>query len=253
MDTTKTRNIIYFMKKKSLFLRLPALFFILMIITMKTFGQEAKSVTVKAGESITDVLPFNEIFLYPAFTKGRAIKSDGTTTEGLFNYNIIVGEIQFIGQRKDTLAVAHPEIMKYFVISTDTFYFRKAYYRRIAGGSRFMLAVRQFGSLADIRTAGPYGTTSSTSTVDSYSSLYSQDNAKVYKLKVNVETIYSLRYDFYFGSPDGEFVPAKKNAILKLLPGMADKIKQYLRENQVRFNNKEDLVHLTDFIELQSE
>jgi|WetSurMetagenome_2_1015567.scaffolds.fasta_scaffold00661_3 hypothetical protein len=222
--------------------------FLVLAMSLKISGQEARSVTVKAGESIMDVLPFNEIYLYPQFTKGIAVKADGAVTEGLFNYNIIIGEMQFIGSRKDTLAVAHPEYVKYFVINADTFYFDKVYFRRIARNNGFMLAAHQFASLTDVRTAGPYGTTSSTSTVDSYSSLYSQDNAKVYKLKVNVETIYSIRCDYFFTGPDKEFVLARKNFLLKMFPGKSDKIKQFIKENSVRFNNREDLVKLTDFV-----
>ena len=223
--------------------------FLLILIHIKANCQESRDFTVRAGESVTDVLPLKEIYLYPEFTKGKAVNRNGTSNEGLFNYNIINGEIQFIGSRRDTLAVLNPGLVSYFTVASDTFYFNKGYYRKIAGNKKFMLAAMQYTKLADIRKEGPYGTTTSTSAVDSYSTLISDNHAGIYKLRLNVETIFSMRCDYYFGNPDGGFFLAKKNNLLKMFPDQENRIKQYLKDESIRFNNKDDLVKLTKYIE----
>ena len=222
--------------------------FLIILIQGEAYCQETRDFTVRAGESVTDVLSPKEIFLYPDFTKGKAVNRNGTSIEGLFNYNIINGEIQFIGSRKDTLAVSNPGLVSYFTIAADTFYFNKGYYRKLSGNKYFMLAAMQYTKLADVRKEGPYGTTTSTSAVDSYSTLISDNHAGIYKLRVNVETIFSMRCDYYFGNPEDGFVPAKKNSLLKMFPERENNIKQYLKNESIRFNNKDDLIKLMKFI-----
>ncbi len=229
---------------------LPILILFLILIPAKSACQEEKDFTVGPGQSVMDVLSVKEVYLYPDFIKGVAVNRNGTSSEALFNYNIINGEIQFISSHKDTLAVAKPGSVDYFVIAADTFYYNNGYYRKIAGDRNFMLAVMQFTKLADVRKAGPYGTTTSTAAVDSYSSLISSNTGGVYKLRVNVETIFTMRCDYYFGSPDDKFLPAKKSNLLKMFPDKEEKIKKYLKDESIRFNDKEDLIKLTKFIEL---
>ncbi len=236
------------MKKKSLFLPGCVSFILLSVLCLEISGQETRDFTVGAGESVTDVLSMKEIFLYPEFINGTALNKNGTSSEALFNYNIINGEIQFISPRKDTLAVAKPGAVNFFSIASDTFYYSNGYYRKIAGDKNFMLAAMQYTRLADVRKAGPYGTTTSTGSVDNYSSLISSTTGGVYKLRVNVETVFTMRCDYFFSNPQDKFVPAKKSNLLKMFPDQEEKIKKYLKDESIRFNNKEDLVKLTNFL-----
>lgn len=237
------------MKKRPFSLTFVQIFSIfLLIMTSEVTGQETRDFTVRAGESVKDVLSPKDIFLYPDFIKGTAFNRNGTKSEALFNYNIINGEIQFIDPRKDTLAVAKPGSVSCFVIAADTFYYNGGYYRKIAGSKIFMLAVLQVTKLVDIRKAGPYGTTTTVASVDSYSSVMSSTTGGVYKLRLNVETRFTMRCDYFFGNPDDKFVPAKKSNILKMFPGREDNIKKFLKDEAIRFDKKEDLIRLTKFL-----
>jgi len=225
--------------------------FIFMMISLNISAQEEKRFTVSPGKSITEVLSAGEIFLYPEFVKGKAVLNSGSVHEEKLNYNIILGEIQFIGSGKDTLTVSDPGSISYFVLAADTFYFNNGYYKLIKNDRNIKLLSKHYTKLVDVRKQSGYGTTSSTSSITGYSSIYSVNDQELYKLKASDEMLYSIRTEYYFRNLNDEIVPATRKSVLKMFPDQADKIKLFIKDQAIRFTNKEDLIRLADFIRIQ--
>lgn len=220
--------------------------FILMSIVAS--AQQVKNFTVSAGQSFVDVLSHDELFRYPKFIKGITVYKDGTTTSEKMNYNFVQGEMMFLNSRNDTLVITKKDAISQIILAEDTFYVSNGYYEQIAGNKTVMLLVHKYIKLVNVKKEGAYGTSNSTGSVDSYSSLSANNNSATLKLKVSEDMDFAIMTDFYFSKNSSEFVLARKNSILKLCPEKDEMIKEFIKSQSIRFNEKDDLIKLTEFL-----
>ena len=219
-----------------------------LLITSSICAQEPKPFTVKAGEAITSVLKPDEIYLYPGFIKGVVFYNNGTQSEALLNYNLILGKMQFIKSGKDTLVITNSDMIKRMSVNSDTFYIHRDYYRRIEGNENFMLVLKQYTKVVDIRKEGAYGMANPTGAIDNYTSWFSGNDAKMINLRASAETVFSINSDFYFGTLNGNYLPVSMKNLIKLIPGKADDIKKFIKDRGLSFRKEQDLVTITEFI-----
>jgi hypothetical protein len=236
------------MKKSILRVEYQILTILFLIVSPEICAQEEKHFTVEPGQSIIDVISPGDIFLYPQFIIGKSVFKNGFSVDQLLNYNVILGEMQFINSRKDTLVVTNAAAISYFVLAADSFYFNKGYYRLVAGNRNIRLLEKNYTRLDDVRKEAGYGTYSSTGAIDTYTTLFNGNNQGIYKLKASEKMEYSIRTDYYFGNWDMEYFPALKQNILRMFPDHANEIKEYIKSQSIRFSRKEDLIKLTGFI-----
>ena len=220
--------------------------FILMSIVAS--AQQVKNFTVSAGQSFVDVLSHDELFRYPKFIKGITVYKDGTTTSEKMNYNFVQGEMIFLNSRNDTLVITKKDAISQIILAEDTFYVSNGYYEQIAGNKTVMLLVHKYIKLVNVKKEGAYGTSNSTGSVDSYSSLSANNNSATLKLKVSEDMDFAIMTDFYFSKNSSEFVLARKNSILKLFPEKDEMIKEFIKSQSIRFNEKDDIIKLTEFL-----
>jgi hypothetical protein len=214
-------------------------------IAFTATGQENQEFIVKAGTKIIDYFPLESRFRYPAFTPGKVFFKDDTYTGSRLNYNILYGEVQFI-QKNDTLSIANTRDIKFVTIESDTFYFDKGYVEIVFDMGKSKLGVKQFVKMVDKQTQAAYGMTSSVSATDSYNSIPSSSG--YYSLTVNEDIRVRQVKDFYLGSEKDGFQLIRKKLVLEMFPESEDEIKQYLKNNDVNFNNGSDLMKLCLFL-----
>ena len=220
--------------------------FVLMSIVAS--AQQVKNFTVRAGQSFVDVLSHDELFRYPKFIKGTTVYKDGTTTSERMNYNFVQGEMMFLNSRNDTLVITKKDAISQIILAEDTFYVNNGYYEHLAGDKNAMLLMHKYIKLVNVKKEGAYGISNSTGSVDSYSSLSANKNSATLKLKVSDDLDFALVTDFYFSKNSTEFVLARKNSISKLFPEKEETIKEFIKTQSIRFNEKDDLIKLTEFI-----
>ena len=218
-------------------------------LCFELIAQDITSFTVKAGQSFNDVLTFDQIYSYPEFREGVVFYSNGTSSSAVLNYSIIRGKMEFINSRRDTLVIANSEIIDSVILNNDTYYVSDdEYYRRSAGERTFALFERRFLKLTDIKTKGAYGTTSSTSAVDNYSSFISNSNTRTYQLKADEDMVFSFRTSYYFQTRSRDLFSAQQNTLLKSFPEYSASIKKFIKENSIKFTREADLVKMADFM-----
>ncbi|MBN2482551.1 MAG: hypothetical protein JXB19_12485 [Bacteroidales bacterium] len=223
----------------------------LVFLTMQicSRAQEAGTFVVKPGESIADVLTNEEIYKYPEFIQGKVLFTSGTYIEAMLNYNKVLGEMQFINNKSDTLVIANNNEINLISLSEDTFFYDDGYLELVAGSDNIQLLVRNYVRLRDVKKQGAYGTTSSTGSADNYTSISSGDNAGTYQLKSSQEMVYSFVVEYYFRSGNMECLEARKNKLLKRYPEHKKEIKEFIKEESVNFNRRDDLVRLTLYLQ----
>ena len=224
------------------------LFFILIGYTDLS-AQDSTLITIKTGERVTDVLTSADIYYYPQFTYGKVFLRDGSKAAGKMNYNRLYGQMLFIDPKGDTLALADEKNIKFIVFDQDTFYFYEGYIRLLADDGVVKLTEKQVWVLADIRKIGSHNRPTTTVAVTSFSTYTDGlDAAKSKNLIMNEDVVLRKETQYFFGDKYNLFVHANKKGLLQLFPKEQVSIEDYLKENKVNFNKKEDIEKLYQYL-----
>ena len=225
------------------------LLFLILIGYTDLSGQDSTLVTVKAGEKIEDVLKPSDIYIYPRFIYSKVLFKDGTVSDAYMNYNRLYDQMLFISEKGDTLALTDVKNLEFIVNDWDVFYYSGGYLRLIADDTVIKLAEKQIWVVADVRKMGTHNTPKNTLAITSVGFFSNgQDAAKSKELIMNAETLIRKETQYYFGDKFNHFVPASKKRLLNLFPKEELRIENYLKENKVNFDKKDDLEKLCQFL-----
>jgi hypothetical protein len=203
--------------------------------------------TVKAGETIQEVLGDSAIYRYLQFVDGRVYYNDGKASRGLLNFNRLTGQMEFIASSKDTLAIANESTITYVAVQKDTFYFDKVYLELIHHTAATRLGKLDVIKLLDIKKEGAFGQMNSTSSITSTSSFYS--GRQDYQLAQKVEITLKEQTKFFISNGNDNFVPATKKNINKIFSQKMSAFDPFIKEHNIDISKQDDLVRLIDFLE----
>jgi hypothetical protein len=218
---------------------------ILFSLCKNACAQQTKSYIVKAGEQISDVLPPEAIYVFPAFKSGLVFMRDGTISTAKLNYNVLLNEMQFIDSKGDTMAIAYPETVKYISIDTLFYYYDKTYLQVVSQVDSFKLAVKQWITQSPYRTRGGYDAPTATSSITTYSSITSNGSRGNLQVKKDVKLEKDSSY--FISDKFNHFYKADKKAFLNIFPMKKDSILDYISKNNINFSNKDDIEKLLRF------
>ena len=222
----------------------PHLLFILCSWPFGLLAQGKKVYAIKAGQEITDVLSFNDIYQYPSFKQGSVLFFDGSTSTAKLNYNFLNGEMDFINPSGDTLSLADSKTIKFITIDKDTFYVQQGYVQIIAGYKTKKLAIKRQLGLATTKKLGVYDqpTYSGAVTYGSYG-----DALGVRKLVVKEDMELTLRSTYYIGDRQQFFLANKKN-FLDIYPKRERELSAFVNEHKIKFSKEDDLRMLFNYL-----
>ncbi len=225
--------------KKSFIFILTALF-----LSGSLPAQYYKIVTVQAGTKVSDKFPVSTRYLYPQFTDGQVYMKNGSVSPNRLNYNIFLGEIEFINE-KDTMMITRKKDMNLVTVAQDTFIYRNGYLKLIHSGNVKVLLSDKI-ILKDIVKKGAMGTANRTTSVDSYTIL--PVDRKLYDLVYAEDLEFQRTLDFYILTSSGELIQFRKKNVLGLYPEKESEIQKYLKTNKVSFEKQEDILRFADFL-----
>lgn len=248
---------VYLFELKFEYLMIPTLKYSLHIVLLLIFytAVQAQQIqwTVKAGETVKDALGDSVIYFYPQFAPGIAFYNDGKYSKASLNFNLLTGEMEFITSSHDTLAVANESTIRFIVIQNDTFYFDKFYVELLHSNKTVKLAKLDLLRLTDVAKEGAFGQMSSTSSINTITSLYG-DNRSFYSssqsYKLSEKSDLSLKKEtiFFIADNSNHFIPATKRNIEKLSHKNQSALNTFIDQNKIAFNKEPDLIKLVDFI-----
>ena len=204
------------------------------------------TIILKAGMSINESLSIKNLYEYSQFIYGKVFFKPGDSSVARLNYSRFLDEMHFIDLKGDTLNIAYPGTIKFIRISNDLFYYNNGYVKLIKDNNTIKLAAKQTLRMSGKNKIGAYNTASTTSAIDSYSSL--TIDHKNYNLTPREDIKLTKRTDYYFGDKYNHFVLANKKNILRLYPKQEGAVTAYLKENNVDFNNREDIEKLFQYL-----
>jgi hypothetical protein len=187
-------------------------------------------------------------YIFPEFTQGTVLMKSGQEFKALLNYNSFTEEMIFddkgkklaIGKEdKDRVDTIYIMNRKFFVLN-DRFV-------ELLHRSGFELYAEHRCNVKYPGKPAAYGGTSETTSVSTYSGIYS--GGIMYELKL--PDGYTIKpYSNYWLKRDGElnrFVNMKQ--LTKLFDDRKELIREYLRTHTVEYEDQESLVHMIGFLE----
>lgn len=209
-------------------------------------AQNTASIIVKAGTSLKESVPPEDLYLYPQFRYGRVFYKDGKRSGGKMNYSKIFDEMLFIDPFGDTLALANEPAISVIGIDADTFYYDKGYVKYITTIGNTKLAVKPSLKVADKVKIGGYDMANPASAITSYESY--NDGIRSYNLTVREDMVLIRVEQYYWGDQYNHFMLVNKKNVFDFFSKHEKAVKGYLDEHKVDFNSREDLERLLQFL-----
>jgi hypothetical protein len=225
------------------------LFFFIFIGYADLVAQDSTIVTIKAGYRVKDVLTPADIYYYPQFTNGKVFLRDGSRAAAKMNFTRLYDQMLFIDPKGDTLALADEKNIKFITVDKDTLYYDEGYVRLIADYGIVKLAEKQLWVVIDIRKIGTHDSPKNTVAITTVSNLADvSGRAKSYDFLINEDMVIRKEAQYYFGDEFNHFVRASKKKLMSLFANEGRSIENYLKENKVNFDKKDDVEKLCQFL-----
>jgi len=224
------------------------LILLFLFIPICAFAQKRKVVEAASGEDVSKKVSTQFQYLFPEFTDGDVFFNGMPRSSGKLNYNMLIGEIHFIDNNKQILALANVNNVIYVKIENRKFYPFKnnEFTEELMTTPRCQLTVRYTGKVAQHGKKVAYGGSSATSSVTSYSSVAGAN--RQYELSVIEDVLVTVDSYYYFLTKNGRYTIIRNvKAFTKLFPEHKAIIETFAKENKIRFNNKEELITLLEY------
>ncbi|HEV7329422.1 MAG TPA: hypothetical protein VGN63_00125 [Flavisolibacter sp.] len=219
---------------------------IALMLSAGLLAQGKKKVTIKAGNTIADVLTPSDIYYFLQFTNGKVYFKDGSQVEAKLNYSHLVDEMHFIDRKEDTLALTNENTIQFIVVDKDTFYYHNGYQRLLMQTRGIKLTYKQVWALGDVKKMGAFNQANTSAAITTVSTFVGKDGS--YHLTLNEDLDLRRVEQFFLGDPFNRFGLASKKNVLELFAKKQQTIKIYLKKNNVDFTRKDDLEKLVRFL-----
>lgn len=218
----------------------------LVVVLIQAGAQVRKSYTVKPGEKPLDVLPKDAVYLYPAFKEGNVTFRDKNVSTAMLNYNCLIGEIQFIGNKGDTMSLADEKNIASVVMDKDTFFYAGTWVKKMADVKDARFAVRKVLGISNHQKVGAMGGVTSSSTT-SYDRLLSSQGIKELVLR---EYVTFSEYNYFFiGDAYNHFKPLTKKNLMNMYAKQQGAVEKFISDQSINFLNEEDVKKLVTFLQ----
>lgn len=209
--------------------------------------QAQKQIRIKADGNVTNAIPMADRYRYPQFMTGNVVYRNGVSGAGQLNYNRLLGEMQFIDPKGDTMALADEQNVAHVTIGPNRFYVNpgKGCPEVIAEHGPVKLAKQVV--LKSMRTEkkvayGQSSGASSVATVQPYS-----NNSSVHRIGATGDQMVQEDVSYFLVDQNDRYYLMNKSAIFKVFSKHKKEIEAYLKENSTQFTEEADLRKLIKF------
>ena len=217
--------------------------FLIVLLPGWVFAQNRQIVEASAGDDLSGKVSTTMQYIFPEFTLGEVYFVNAPKGNGMLNYNMLVGEMQFL-EKGEVLGLADVKNVSVVNINNRKFYpfnSQGEFTEEIFSTDKSQLRVRRKGNIAPFAKKGAYGTSSATSSITSVSSVSSGD--RQYELSVTGDVIISLRTFYYLVGANGKYTQITNvKAFTKLFPAHRAQIEAFAKERKSRFDNEAELI-----------
>ena len=211
-------------------------------------AQSTRTVRVKDGEEVTKAISNPQKYLYPEFQKGRVVYLNGNFSAAMFNYNLLLSEVQFINPKGDTLSLAAEAFLQAVEIGEKLLqYHQKIGYLEVVGDfAPLKLGTSQKFILAGTEKVGAYNQSTGASAIRNTTAVVGS-NSQMYRLQPKGDMLFSKEVAYFLIDQNNQPHRADKAGFLRVFPLHKKAITGYLKENSLNLNQEEDLRKLLQY------
>lgn len=197
---------------------------------------------VFSQETNTNTLPQ---FLFPGFSKGIIKMKDGRKLMATLNYNMVDEEMIF-QQGNQYMVLDKPEEIDTVYLQNRRFvYIEKVFYELVAKGTSDFF-IQHKGKYVQEASNTAYGMKSPTNQNINVTSFKAGNQVRVLEIPDNVTVSPT---PIYWVEMSGEMKKfTNQGQLMKLFPGNEDKIKEFIKANNIDVKSREGLMNLGNFI-----
>jgi hypothetical protein len=206
------------------------------------FAQPTKVLRVKNGQDATKFIPAKDRFEYLDFQYGRLNYTNGNYAVSRLNYCYLLGEVMFINAKGDTLAIANNNQVSYADIGNSRFYpFPENGFVEVIEDCGLMLLTKKVQYQRDgIEKKGAYQNSSEIGSVYN-ASTFTDINGRTTILPASNTILLKPATTYLFLDINHRFSKANKTSLLKIFSKNKNVIEKYLDEQNIDYDNEEDL------------
>ena len=226
-------------------MRIATVVIILSFFSSPASGQEQRKFILGAHEKILDVSWKDSLYRFPAFRDGKLTFSGGFTPAYSLkmNYNIYFEKMAYIHPSSDTLFLDIPATVELIAIGDNLIYHddQKGFLEIIIAG-RLTLAMRYRFLLEGIELVRGVGGSGYGEAVR----VVGMTNDKR-GMTLDHSRVYTKIVGYYFIDSDNNIYRPTKITLRKIARDDGQDISQYLRENDIDFEQSRDLISLVTY------
>ncbi|MGM9776294.1 MAG: hypothetical protein ACI3ZG_05955 [Candidatus Coprenecus sp.] len=203
-------------------------------------------ISIRSRDNIIHKLPDSICYMMPQFTKADIVYTSGKQFSAVVNICNVDNSVRFINRDGDTLLMANANSVQY-ITTPEALYTRINDYfiRNIAMSGKISLGIRNLFRIDVEQTelsGGGIGLPK-TSTARTASNLETDYNVDK---DVAREVEWEIKSEFILSDSQKRY-PCKRSSFEKLFPSKKKEIKEYVKQNKIDFDKKEDLILLFKF------
>lgn len=183
-------------------------------------------------------------YLFPKFSKSLITTKGGGSYDLMLNYNIITEKMVFERNGK-YFDLANTGTIDTIYLENRKFIPENEYFADVLVSGKVSFFIRHKGKLTAPQSPGGYGTTAQMNTANLIKGLSTPTGYYNFRLPdgytVRKTSSVWIRKDDKWTMISGE------NQILKLFPGMENKLKAFIKENKLHISRREELIKIGNF------
>ncbi|MEQ9439009.1 MAG: hypothetical protein RIG62_08165 [Cyclobacteriaceae bacterium] len=211
-------------------------------------AQEETIFRIKSGQEAQQALPMQVKYRYETFQHGTISFYNGKTSSGKLNYNLLLGDMQFVNPARDTLSLANEQTIRQIRLGGDTFYYdaRHGYIEVVQTYPLATLAIQQKLLPLSKEKMGAYEQSSGVSSIREYGSINTGTGA-THQLELKGDLLITKKVTYLLIDKNQRVRRANRSGILRLFAQDKKEINAFIEEQRINFNQLEDLQSLLEF------
>ncbi len=233
---------------------------LLLLATNSLMSQERRRQTIRTSAAEINIcaLANDDLqYLHPAKTNGTIYYGDGKTSEYEMNYNFLLDEVRYKTRRGRIHALQLRPRFEKIVIADKTLVYdtEKGYLERLHSGKANLYIKHEVNVSTMPVRRGAYGTTDHTASIGQ--ATIHQPGAEFHVREVRLanprsqELEITLRYNknFVFEKNGEKTKINNRRQLLRKFPDYGSELRNFVRQNNIDFDDKQDMIKLAGYIE----
>ncbi|MDU1904034.1 MAG: hypothetical protein E6772_04555 [Dysgonomonas sp.] len=190
----------------------------------------------------------NTIYLFKKFERGKVIYRNGRFSEGAFNYDLLGKRIVF-QEKEQIFEFVEPETVDYLNIQGHIFEHIRGndFYEKVRADSIY-LYIHWYSSLKSKGKVGAMGVVTHTRDAQDVNPTLVFGSAYNFEDMKTIESLGMIPKNKYFLKLEGKFKQINSfDSLAKLFKEDADKIKEFVREQDLKWADMNDIVRAVSY------